>query len=85
MQLVKLVKILKEASIYQPSTSRSRVMVQRDNIRKTAAYTLMAKGADIKSVNSLLGHRSVSTTKIYLVSQMADKRKAVELMPSWTA
>ncbi len=49
--------------------------------RHTYATLLLAYGADIYTVMSLMGHTSVSTTQIYAKIVDASKRKAVNLIP----
>lgn len=50
------------------------------SLKYNFATTLISNGVDLKSVSELLGHRSISTTEIYVVGIMDNKREAVELV-----
>lgn len=50
--------------------------------RHTYATLLIAYGADIYTVSSLLGHKDVSTTRIYAKIVDEKKRRAVDLIPA---
>lgn len=50
--------------------------------RHTYATLLLTYGADIYTVSSLLGHKSVSTTQIYAKVVDEKKRRAVGLIPA---
>ena len=55
-----------------------RARVSPHKFRHTFATELVRKGTDLKTVQELLGHEDPSTTMIYLHSDMARKRLAVE-------
>lgn len=50
------------------------------DLRRTFATRLLEAGADIITVQHLLGHTSVTTTQIYTISNQEQKRHAVSLL-----
>ena len=50
------------------------------DIRRTFATRIIEAGADIITVQQLLGHTSVKTTQIYTMSNQEQKRNAVALL-----
>lgn len=50
-------------------------------LRHTFASTLLQNGADLVSIQTLLGHTSLDTTAVYLHVQMDGLREAVERNP----
>ena len=50
-------------------------------LRHTAATLMYKSGADIRSLQSILGHESVATTQIYTHVDEEQLRKAVKLNP----
>lgn len=78
-----------------PSSSHLSIVLrqwaQSANIRKnvtfhtarhTCATLLLTYGADLYTVSSILGHTNITTTQIYAKVVDANKRKAVDLIPS---
>jgi integrase len=50
------------------------------DLRHTFATRLVAKGIDIVSIKSLLGHSSVKVTERYTHSYIEQKRRAIEIL-----
>ena len=50
------------------------------DLRHTFATRLLQRGADIKTVSTLLGHKEIAVTARYLHATDESKRKAVELL-----
>jgi len=48
------------------------------SLRHTFASTLVALGVDIKTVQELVGHRSMESTQIYVHSFNPNKRAAID-------
>lgn len=49
-------------------------------LRHSFCSNLFAKGADISSVQRLMGHKDIKTTEIYLHTNMEELKKAIDLI-----
>jgi integrase len=55
------------------------------DLRHTAASHMVMAGVDLKTVGDILGHRSITMTERYSHLTPEHKRKAVNLLPDWSA
>ena len=53
------------------------------DFRHTAATRMLEKGADIRTVQEILGHSSVSVTERYTHTNAQNKKSAIELLSSF--
>ncbi|MBR1943154.1 tyrosine-type recombinase/integrase, partial [bacterium] len=53
------------------------------DFRHTAATRMLEKGADIRTVQEILGHSSVSVTERYTHTNANKKKSAIELLSSF--
>lgn len=55
------------------------------DLRHTAASYMVMAGVPIKTVGEILGHKSMAMTERYAHLSPEHKRKAVNLLPDWSA
>ncbi len=65
---------------FENARERARLKIRFHDLRHTFASRLVEEGVDIVTVQSLLGHYSVSVTQRYTHSCDERKRRAVELL-----
>ncbi|MCO5168642.1 MAG: tyrosine-type recombinase/integrase [Planctomycetes bacterium] len=60
---------------------RAGVVVSPHVLRRSVATHLVRAGVNVKAVQALLGHASLTTTALYVAVDQADLRAAVERLP----
>ena len=71
------------AHIFDRWLRRQGFRVTAHQLRHTFAVELLRNGADIRSIQEILGHASLETTQRYLKVDSAWSRQAIDLLPEW--